>query len=106
MNVVVPDTGEIYFVEMSNGNLSNGKVDSEKEADATLYLNKADITQMLLGNTDLTALLRLKQAGIKGITEVLTKLQDSLVDFDTSFEIVPRPAKGKEVDANLYQHKH
>ncbi|GLQ72364.1 alkyl/aryl-sulfatase [Vibrio penaeicida] len=106
MNVVVPDTGEIYFVEMSNGNLSNGKVDSEKEADATLYLNKADITQMLLGNTDLTALLKLKQAGIKGKTEVLTKLQDTLVDFDTSFEIVPRPAKGKEVDANLYQHKH
>ncbi|WP_201797023.1 alkyl sulfatase dimerization domain-containing protein [Vibrio sp. vnigr-6D03] len=106
MNVVVPDTGEIYFVEMSNGNLSNGKVYSEKEADATLYLNKADITQMLLGNTDLTALLKLKQAGIKGKTEVLTKLQDTLVDFDTSFEIVPRPAKGKEVDANLYQHKH
>ncbi|MDP2574193.1 alkyl sulfatase dimerization domain-containing protein [Vibrio penaeicida] len=106
MNVVVPDTGEIYFVEMSNGNLSNGKVDSEKEADATLYLNKADITQMLLGNTDLTALLKLKQAGIKGKTEVLTTLQDTLVDFDTSFEIVPRPAKGKEVDANLYQHSH
>ncbi|BCL72554.1 MBL fold metallo-hydrolase [Vibrio nigripulchritudo] len=106
MNVVVPDTGEIYFVEMSNGNLSNGKVDSEREADATLYLNKADITQMLLGNTDLTALLKLKQAGIKGKTEVLTKLQDTLVDFDTSFEIVPRPAKGKEVDANLYQHSH
>ncbi|CCN50039.1 Metallo-beta-lactamase family protein [Vibrio nigripulchritudo MADA3029] len=106
MNVVVPDTGEIYFVEMSNGNLSNGKVDSEKEADATLYLNKADITQMLLGNADLTALLKLKQAGIKGKAEVLNKLQDTLVDFDTSFEIVPRPAKGKEVDTNLYQHKH
>ncbi|EGU56220.1 beta-lactamase domain-containing protein [Vibrio nigripulchritudo ATCC 27043] len=51
-----------------------------KDINKIINTREEDI-QMLLGSTDLTALLELKQAGIKRKTEVLTKLQDSLVDF-------------------------
>ena len=40
MNIVMQDSNEIYFVEMSNGNLSNIKVDKQREADATITLDE------------------------------------------------------------------
>ncbi|MBL4828975.1 MAG: MBL fold metallo-hydrolase [Aliivibrio sp.] len=105
MNVVVPDINETHFVEMSNGNLSNGLVNEIRDADATLYINKSDITQILLGRTTLEKLFASKAAGLEGNTNVMEKLKASSVEFDTDFEIVPRPEKGQEVDAHLY-HKH
>ncbi|MGF1754419.1 MBL fold metallo-hydrolase [Vibrio makurazakiensis] len=111
MNVIIPDLDETYFVEMSNGNLSNGLVESARNADATLYINKSDITKIMLGKTTLNELLANKQAGINGDAKVLEKLAAASSEFDGSFEIVPRPEQGKEVDAHLYQlgkdnHKH
>ncbi|HDY8064378.1 beta-lactamase [Vibrio vulnificus] len=108
MNLVVTDTGETHFVEMSNGNLSNIAVDKAKNADATLNISSVGINKLLLGQATLDDLLKAKSATVKGDTQVLAKLKGSLVDFDTKFEIVPRPAKGAEVDAALYntEHKH
>ncbi|WP_076408121.1 alkyl/aryl-sulfatase [Shewanella sp. UCD-KL12] len=105
LNVVIPDLKEIHFVEMSNGNLNNGLVTEVKQADATLTINKADVTQILLGNASLAELSKTGKASISGDPEVLNKLKAASVEFDTSFEIVPRPAKGSEVDANFY-NKH
>ncbi|MFK0571404.1 alkyl/aryl-sulfatase [Endozoicomonas sp.] len=102
MNVVVPDLDEVHFVEMSNGNLSNGLVDGVREADATLYINKADVTRMLLGKTTLAELFESRQAGLKGDASVLDNLKKASVEFDATFEIVPRPKQGQEVDAHLY----
>nr|MDT0251628.1 alkyl sulfatase dimerization domain-containing protein [Endozoicomonas sp.] len=103
MNVVVPDLDEVHFVEMSNGNLSNGLVDGVREADATLYINKADVTRMLLGKTTLAELFESRQAGLKGDASVLDNLKKASVEFDATFEIVPRPKQGQEVDAHLYR---
>ena len=111
MNVVIPDLHETYFVEMSNGNLNNGLVEKTMQADATLFINKSDITKIMLGETTLKQLFESKQAGIKGDRSVLEKLAAASVEFDSSFEIVPRPEKGQEVGANFYHlnegtHKH
>ncbi len=103
LNVVVPDISETYFVEMSNGNLSNGLVKEAGNADATLFINKADVTDILLKKTTLGELLQSKQAGIKGDASVMEKLKQSAVVFNPAFEIVPRPAQGQEVDAQLYR---
>ena len=107
MNVVVPDVNEIHFVEMSNGNLNNGLVQATQEADSTLTVNKADVTRILLKQVKLAELLAAGKATLTGDITVLEKLAKASVEFDTSFEIVPRPEKGQEVDANFYQpHKH
>lgn len=108
MNLVVTDIGETHFVEMSNGNLSNIEVEQVKDVDATLSISSAGINKLLLGQATLDELLATKSAVVKGDMNVLAKLKSSLVDFDTKFEIVPRPTKGAEVDAALYntEHKH
>jgi alkyl sulfatase BDS1-like metallo-beta-lactamase superfamily hydrolase len=108
LNIVIPDEKETYFVEMSNGNLNNILVDKEMKADATLLINRADVSQILLEKTTLKTLLENGSAGIKGDKTVLQKLTGSLTNADAKFEIVPRPKKGEEVDAELYEtaHKH
>ncbi|WP_220737968.1 alkyl/aryl-sulfatase [Shewanella sp. c952] len=103
LNVNVVDLNEIHFVDMSNGNLNNIIVNNTREADATLNINKTDITQILLGQTTLDTLIKEGKASIKGDASVLSKLAAASIEFDPSFEILPRPIAGSEVDAQLYQ---
>ncbi len=100
MNVVVDN--EVYFVEMSNGNLSNIEVEKPiKSADATITLDDEGFTKILLGQAKLSELIESKQATLEGDSTVLSKLVSTLVKFDEKFEIVP--FSDKAVDANLYQ---
>ncbi|WP_208380165.1 alkyl/aryl-sulfatase [Psychromonas algarum] len=103
LNVTLPDSDETYFVEMSNGNLNNIKVDNPLKADATLIINRNDVTKIILQQSTLTDLLASKEATLEGDKTVLNKLLGSLVEFDETFEIVPRPATGQEVYVQIYQ---
>jgi len=99
MNIVIEK--DVYYVEMSNGNLNNIEVDKAKEsADATITLDRAGFNQILLGQARLTALIESNQATIEGDNTVLEKLVSTLVKFDPGFEIVP--FSEQTVDANFY----
>lgn len=99
MNLIIDN--EVLFVEMSNGNLSNIKVDKPvKSADATITLDDAGFTKILLGQSKLAELIESKQATLEGDNTVLSKLVSTLVKFDEAFEIVP--FSNKTVDSNLY----
>lgn len=91
MNIITPDTKQVLYIELSNGNLSNNLVDSEQTADANLIINKADVTQILLGKTTLKALLASGAAKITGDKAAFSKIAGSMVEFDPAFEIVPIP---------------
>lgn len=93
LNVVVPDMDQILYVELSNGNLNNIIVQEKQDADATLFINKADVTKILLGQTSLKSLLESKQAGMTGDQQAFANIASTLVDFDANFEIVPLPVK-------------
>ncbi|UPQ89394.1 alkyl/aryl-sulfatase [Vibrio sinaloensis] len=100
--VNVPDLKETYFVELSNGNLNNIQTTELKDADATLHINKADINKILLQQTNLQQLFEMGQAGLEGDKSVLQTLMSVSTDFESAFEIVPRPAQGQEVDTKIY----
>jgi len=100
MNIVMQDTNEIYFVEMSNGNLSNIKIDKQRKADATITLDEDGFNQILLGKARLVNLIEAKKATLAGDDEALTKLIGSLVKFNPGFEIVP--FSDESVDGDLY----
>jgi alkyl sulfatase BDS1-like metallo-beta-lactamase superfamily hydrolase len=102
LNVVLPDVKETFYVEMSNGNLNNIKVDKQQKSDAILTINRSDVTDIILQKITLAKLFESGKASIEGDKSVMQKLADASVEFDETFEIVPRPAKGQEVDALLY----
>ena len=93
MNVITPDTKDILYIELSNGNLSNAVVDKEQAADANLVVNKADVNRILLGQTTLKALLASGDAKLTGDKSAFGKIADSMVEFNPDFEIVPTPVK-------------
>ncbi|WP_299803348.1 alkyl sulfatase dimerization domain-containing protein [uncultured Shewanella sp.] len=93
MNVITPDTKDILYIELSNGNLSNAVVEKEQEADANLMVNKADVNRILLGQTTLKALLASGDAKLSGDKEAFNKIASSMVEFNPGFEIVPTPVK-------------
>ncbi len=100
MNIVIG--GDTYFVEMSNGNLSNIKVDQPRDGvDATITLDQEGFSKVLLGQARLATLIESNEATLEGDGSVLQKLASTLVQFDPSFEIVP--FSEKTVDADLYQ---
>ena len=103
MNIVMDD--EVYFVEMSNGNLSNIKLDKpSKEADTTITSDDDGFAKILLGQATLLDLTESGQASLKGDATVLGKLVATLVIFDEEFKIVS--FSDTTVDANLYQQQY
>ncbi|KPZ72924.1 MULTISPECIES: alkyl/aryl-sulfatase [unclassified Shewanella] len=91
LNVVTQsgDKTDTLFVELSNGNLSNIKVDKAKKADATLTINKSDVVAILLGKADMKALMQSGAASMQGDKLAFAKIASTLVQFNPDFEIVP-----------------
>ncbi len=100
LNVVVKYSEDVYFVEMSNGNLNNIQVKKPHKADATLTIDKMDFLDVLLGQASFDSLIESKKSSLSGDTKVLNKLVASLAKVDSDFAIVP--FSDKTVDADLY----
>ncbi|WP_372770824.1 alkyl/aryl-sulfatase [Pseudoalteromonas sp.] len=101
MSVKLKGTDEYYYVEMSNGNLSNIQLEKPKAADAELALDDAAFKQILFGQAKLKDLVAQNKVEFKGDQSVIEKLASSLVEFDPAFEVVPFSAK--QVDAKFYK---
>lgn len=100
INIIVD--GKTYFVEMSNGNLSNIEVETPmNNTDATITLSADGFTKILLSQARLKELIESKEAYLEGDDTVLDKLVSTLVKFDEEFEIVP--FSKETVDSKLYQ---
>lgn len=103
INLHLPDIGEKYRIDMKHGNLNNLLVDEFREADTTITMNREDITQIMLGEATLESLFADRKATLKGDSKPLQILKSVTVDFDSYFEVMPRPAEGQEVDAHIYR---
>ena len=57
MNLVTPDNGEQFVVELSNATLTSIQGYTADDADLTLTLNRADLERVMAGETGLEALL-------------------------------------------------
>ncbi|WP_218638749.1 alkyl/aryl-sulfatase [Shewanella sp. UCD-KL12] len=89
-NLVHPDTKEYFYSEISNGNMANVSTSQEVAgADATFYINKADLASVMIGETTLAELLKSKQAGIKGQQDFIQQIMPTLDTFSPLFEILP-----------------
>ncbi len=89
MNLVTPDNGETFIVEMENATLTNIKGFQAAAPDLTLTINRADLEQTMMGAKTLEAQLADGTARVEGDASVLAKLAATMVDFDPRFEIMP-----------------
>lgn len=89
INLVTPDNGEKFVVELENAALTNIPGFQAEKADLTLTINRADLEQTMMGRKSLEAQIADGTASVQGDVGVLTKLAALMVEFDPRFEVLP-----------------
>ncbi|MEI6377671.1 MAG: alkyl sulfatase C-terminal domain-containing protein, partial [bacterium] len=92
INLVTPDNGEKYLVELSNGTLTNIKGQQAKNADLTITLNRADLNRVMMGESSFDDLINAGKAKFDGDRKPFDQLRSLLVSFSPNFEILPGTA--------------
>ena len=89
INLVTPDNGEQYAIEMSNATLTNIKGFLAKNPDLTLTVNRADLNQVMMGQASFDDLIASGKARFEGDRSGFDRLRAILVPFTPDFEILP-----------------
>ncbi|WP_025661478.1 alkyl sulfatase dimerization domain-containing protein [Rhizobium sp. IBUN] len=89
VNLVTPDNGEKFIIEMENATLTNIAGFQSLKPDLTLTINRSDLEQTMMGVKTLEAQLASGTAKADGDISVLAKLASTMIDFDPRFEIMP-----------------
>lgn len=106
MNLVTPDNGEKFIVELENATLTNIKGFQAAKPDLTLTINRSDLEQTMMGAKTLESQIANGTAKVQGDVGILKQLASLFVDFDPRFEIMPgtkardsKVAKAKDYEA-------
>ncbi len=101
INLVTPDNGEKYLVELSNETLTNIEGYQADDADLTITINRSDLEQTMMGAKKLADQIKDGTAKVKGDQKVLGQLGSMMTDFELGFEILPGtggPARGEDLN--------
>ncbi|MEA3410712.1 MAG: alkyl sulfatase dimerization domain-containing protein [Pseudomonadota bacterium] len=89
INLVTPDNGEQYVVELSNATLTNIKGHQTDDADLTLTIDRTDLESVMTGEKSLADQITDGTAKVEGDKKVLEQLASAMVHFEVGFEILP-----------------
>jgi alkyl sulfatase BDS1-like metallo-beta-lactamase superfamily hydrolase len=99
INLVTPDNGERFIVEMSNATLTTIKGFQAPKPDLTVTLNRADLNQVMMGVASFDDLIKDGKAKFDGDRSGFDQLRSTLVVFTPDFEILPGTAPKQNADA-------
>ena len=89
LNLVIPDIGEKFVVELSNATLTHIKGMQAGSPDATLTVDRSDLLPLMAGMVPMETLIKSGKARLDGDGAVLARLRGLLVSFKPDFEIMP-----------------
>lgn len=89
LNLLTPDNGEQFIVELNHSTLTNIKGFRLEHPDLTLVLNRADLELVMAGATTLVELIAAGTARLEGDGQLLQQLRDVLIQFSPAFDILP-----------------
>ncbi len=95
INLVTPDNGEKFAVEMSNSTLTSIKGEQAKNPNLTVTVNRVDLEQVMGGKATFDQLIAAGKAKFEGDRKPFDQLRGTLVQFTPDFELVPgtKPVK-------------
>lgn len=105
INLLTPDNGEKFAVEMSNSTLTNIKGFQAKNPDLTITIDRSDLELIMAGIATFPALIGEGKVKLEGDAQVLVRLQSLLVQFTPDFEILPgsKPAESVTPTENSFE---
>ena len=89
INLITPDNGEKFLVELSNATLTNIEGFLAEDPDLTLTINRSDLEAVMMGAKTMEAQIADGTAKVEGDPGVLQQLASTMVVFDPRFEILP-----------------
>jgi len=89
INLVTPDNGEKYAIELNNETLTNIEGFQVPNPDLTLTINRSDLEQVMMGVKTMMAMIEDGTAQVEGDATILARLGATMVDFDPRFPIMP-----------------
>ena len=92
INLITPDNGEKYLVELSNATLTNIEGQQAKNADLTITVDRADLNQVMMGTSSFDDLIQAGKARFVGDRKAFDQLRGLMVAFTPNFEILPGTA--------------
>jgi alkyl sulfatase BDS1-like metallo-beta-lactamase superfamily hydrolase len=92
INLVTPDNGEKYAIEVSNATMTNIQGHQIAKPDLTITVNRADLDQVMMGTSTFEALAMAGKAKFEGDSRGFQQLRTSIVGFTPDFEILPGTA--------------
>ena len=100
INLVTPDNGEKFLVEMSNATLTNIKGFTSPKADLTITLNRTDLNQVMMGAQSFEALEAQGKARFVGDRKPFEQLRGLMMQFTPDFEVFPGTRNARATPAN------
>ena len=99
VNLVTPDNGEQFIIEMSNSTLTNSKGFQSSSADLSITINRSDLELIMTSISTFPDLAGEGKVKLEGDVSIIQKLQDVLVQFSSDFEIMPGTLPARQPQA-------
>ena len=99
INLVTPDNGEKFLVEMSNATLTNIKGFTDPKADLTITLNRTDLDLVMMGAQSFEALEAQGKARFVGDRKPFEQLRGLMTQFTPDFEVFPGTRNARSAPA-------
>lgn len=94
INLITPDNGEKFCIEMENATLTNIEGFLAEKPDLTLTINRSDLEESMMGAKPIEQQIKDGTAKFEGDITILAKLAATMVEFDPRFEIMPGTKAG------------
>lgn len=112
INLITPENGEEYVIEMSNATLTNIEGYQAKDADLTLTISRMGLALAMTGKKTIKDQITDGDAKAEGNVDVLTQLASTLVHFSNDFEILPgtkttaKEMNSESFEVDFYENLH
>ena len=95
INLITPDNGEKFVVELSNATLTNIKGQQSTNPNLTVTVNRSDLESVMGGTATFDDLIKAGKATFVGDRKPFDQLRGLLVRFTPDFELLPgtKPTK-------------
>ncbi len=94
INLVTPDNGEQYVVELSNETLSNIEGYRADDAGLTITIDREDLIPIMMGTRTFDDQVEAGEARFEGDRRLFDALRTAMTDFDPFFELMPGTRSG------------
>lgn len=89
INLVTPDNGEQYLVELSNSALTNIEGIQSPQADLTLTIDRSELNDVMMGAQSFDDKIKAGKVKVEGERRAIDELMGAMVEFSMEFELLP-----------------